>query len=75
MYVTNLPFTQLRENHWLTHIMSVLDFGQHNSRQIRFKPLSQSGNITNLLESSLTVLALISHPSVVTHAGPVDALP
>lgn len=31
--------------------------------------------LENLPESSLTVLALIPDPTVVTHAGPVDALP
>lgn len=32
-------------------------------------------SVTNLLESPLTVLALIPDPSVITHAAPVDALP
>lgn len=45
------------------------------SRSDLLKARGRRQIVTNLLESSLTVLALIPDPSVVAHASPVEALP
>ena len=67
MDVSNLPFTQIREERWFSPLLSAWGAA--------VQVITGQVNSFHLLESPLTVLALIPDPSVVTHAGPVHALP